>query len=806
MEHVMDLASEISESSSLVSEDMRTLDGSVDGEPRADGLYEERFRVDRRKLESMLLVPAEGGSEAAAERFFLRVMQETSTVIMWPEKLKVGSKSKRDPHVRVAGEPESVRAAKERIMAVLDTRQSNRVTLKMEVSYTDHSHIIGRGGNTISRVMEETRCHVHFPDSNRTNQTEKSNLVTVAGELAGVEKARARVRDLMPLVVMFELPITGCFQAFPDVESPFIQNLQSRYCVQVSFRARSRGPRPGVVVIKGSESDVAPLKEAVKILVDYFCGTLANQVQVCMTLEISPQHHAVVQGGNKMNLQHIRTVTGTTIMFPDLTDPHIPPLRKNTISIRGSLDSVLQARLMLMGSLPLMLTFDLREEAEPDPLTVSKLVEKYDVIISIKPKPKLSVKSVNIRGYERNAGNIYEARRMILGCSDGDEKVAASIPSAYIVTSTDPSFSFRHTVISLSTPTIYSVYHQGGFGGYSSPTSPTSACSSTSPFGYHHNLQPMALTNNCFPQAFPTRPPQAYGIVPGIHPTAQFQHRNTLSAKNLQAFNAYQTHLYPDMYTDFRQGPGSKSSSGVSSPTFPSGSISPCDFPFGHQNTMLHDFTAELQNRMASQMNDGLANWERDRRVTSCPDYEEKQLLALNAMRQTPNPSQARVPTPTWAGYGFSKSSRQTSSSDKGLFCDTPDSTTSVKNETHQRRSPWDDPISSVKNGPDFGFSSNLIDSVSSLPKPSVVAAKDLSTLLHSMGLTKYIELFVEHEIDLELFKTLTENELRDLGIHAFGVRRRMLLTIAELNKKTVFSGSAAPGAERRAAVASKDV
>lgn len=56
-----------------------------------------------------------------------------------------------------------------------------------------------------------------------------------------------------------------------------------------------------------------------------------------------------------------------------------------------------------------MLTFDLREEAEPDPLTVSKLVEKYDVIISIKPKPKLSVKSVNIRGYERNAGIVCKS-------------------------------------------------------------------------------------------------------------------------------------------------------------------------------------------------------------------------------------------------------------------------------------------------------------------------------------------------------------------------------------------------------------
>ena len=122
-----------------------------------------------------------------------------------------------------AGDPEAVRTARERIMAVLDTRvscitnlfisdgsydylhnylqQSNRVTLKMEVSYTDHSHIIGRGGNTISRVMEDTRCHVHFPDSNRTNQTEKSNLVTVAGELIGVEKARARVRVINYLAV-----------------------------------------------------------------------------------------------------------------------------------------------------------------------------------------------------------------------------------------------------------------------------------------------------------------------------------------------------------------------------------------------------------------------------------------------------------------------------------------------------------------------------------------------------------------------------------------------------------------------------
>ena len=49
----------------------------------------------------------------------------------------------------------------------------------MDVSHTEHSHVIGKGGNNIKRVMEDTRCHIHFPDSNRNNQSDKSNQVVV---------------------------------------------------------------------------------------------------------------------------------------------------------------------------------------------------------------------------------------------------------------------------------------------------------------------------------------------------------------------------------------------------------------------------------------------------------------------------------------------------------------------------------------------------------------------------------------------------------------------------------------------------
>ena len=61
---------------------------------------------------------------------------------------------------------------------VLFCVQSSRVTAKVELSFTEHSHVIGKGGHNIKKVMQETSCHVHFPDSNRSNNpTEKSNQV-----------------------------------------------------------------------------------------------------------------------------------------------------------------------------------------------------------------------------------------------------------------------------------------------------------------------------------------------------------------------------------------------------------------------------------------------------------------------------------------------------------------------------------------------------------------------------------------------------------------------------------------------------
>ena len=43
-------------------------------------------------------------------------------------------------------------------------------------------------------------------------------------------------------------------------------------------------------------------------------------------------------------------------------------------------------------------------------------------------------------------------------------------------------------------------------------------------------------------------------------------------------------------------------------------------------------------------------------------------------------------------------------------------------------------------------------------------------------GLAKYTDLFLRHEIDMQTFATLTETDLKEIGIQTFGARKKLLL------------------------------
>ncbi|XP_069840196.1 ankyrin repeat and SAM domain-containing protein 3 [Dendropsophus ebraccatus] len=62
---------------------------------------------------------------------------------------------------------------------------------------------------------------------------------------------------------------------------------------------------------------------------------------------------------------------------------------------------------------------------------------------------------------------------------------------------------------------------------------------------------------------------------------------------------------------------------------------------------------------------------------------------------------------------------------------------------------------------------------------PPYSGPKDLAELLEQIGCSKYLSVFQEQDVNLRIFLTLTETDLREVGITLFGPKRKMTSAIA---------------------------
>ena len=60
----------------------------------------------------------------------------------------------------------------------------------------------------------------------------------------------------------------------------------------------------------------------------------------------------------------------------------------------------------------------------------------------------------------------------------------------------------------------------------------------------------------------------------------------------------------------------------------------------------------------------------------------------------------------------------------------------------------------------------------------------DIQHWLKGIGLSEYIDAFVENAVDHELLPHLTNEDLKDLGIGRLGDRKKLLLAIEQLEPK----------------------
>ncbi|XP_066545124.1 ankyrin repeat and SAM domain-containing protein 3 isoform X2 [Amia ocellicauda] len=70
-------------------------------------------------------------------------------------------------------------------------------------------------------------------------------------------------------------------------------------------------------------------------------------------------------------------------------------------------------------------------------------------------------------------------------------------------------------------------------------------------------------------------------------------------------------------------------------------------------------------------------------------------------------------------------------------------------------------------------------------PPPAYAGPKDLAEFLEQIGFSKYLPLLEEQDIDLRIFLTLTENDLKEVGVTLFGPKRKMTSAIARWHSST---------------------
>ncbi|MBZ3879599.1 Ankyrin repeat and SAM domain-containing protein 3 [Sciurus carolinensis] len=63
--------------------------------------------------------------------------------------------------------------------------------------------------------------------------------------------------------------------------------------------------------------------------------------------------------------------------------------------------------------------------------------------------------------------------------------------------------------------------------------------------------------------------------------------------------------------------------------------------------------------------------------------------------------------------------------------------------------------------------------------RSSYTGPQDLAALLEQIGCLKYLQVFEEQDVDLRIFLTLTESDLKEIGITLFGPKRKMTSAIA---------------------------
>jgi protein bicaudal C len=644
-----------------------------------------------------------------------------------------------------------------------ETYWQSRVTLKIDVPFTDHSHIIGRQGRNTQRVMKETGCHIHFPDSNKNQDMDKSNQVSVAGPLNNVENARHMIRDLAPLTVTFELKqLKAGVDPQSLIDHPALESLTQTEDLHVLVRHNRSSGQP-FALVRGSAHQERTIRNAVHKLQDlvFHKGT---PVMCSLSLEILQPQQETVKGPNNSNIHVISQRTGAQIHFPT-----VERSGATTFYIQGPLDSILAARRHIIGCLPVFMMFELRSDQGMNP---SNWEMEHNVIVSIKQKRGSDSKTVLIRSLESNLTNVYAVRRKLMGSVAEAEPVVLCPDYAFMSELSCPQAAAAAALLS-------------GLAG---------------PMG--------ALTVNTGPRLhlppilspLTQLPPTLFQVSPDACPTSGYVSSESVPGPSSDGSRQHtpnddddDTQIIVGTAATLPHSPPRPTARVLEEEMKPRTPGTPND-PVPGCSPLASAVFRSAQN---ISRNNGRTDWKAPgaERSGGLLDRDTEHLFACRHMQA--EPQGPRTPTGYWTGMGFSRTmpdgvlrsqlpipeeEEEVSEGERGGRLARVDENAELTGTL----GPW--PVG-VNASPVYNrqaFMATMHFEQSLLPEASqalrgLVLQEDLPALLTAMNFGQYLDFFVDQEVDFATFLTLSEEDLKSIGINTIGARRKIMSLIDSL-------------------------
>lgn len=341
----------------------------------------------------------------------------------------------------------------------------------------------------------------------------------------------------------------------------------------------------------------------------------------------------------------------------------------------------------------------------------------HDIFISARPKARQNTMCVVMKGIEKFITNIYDARHALLKLTS--EPVVANVPQTYYG-------PFDHEIFK------------------SSNISELIASSMT----YNNGMMPIP-----FPMTVPWGgvPPElswrSRSSTSPLTTTMLQQHNQMINSMPIPSINVSGGDLHSSGYSTFN------SDSSMIKNESANGSHNSSPESAGYQNhsEAMRSYEASPQQMQRSAANDAAMMY---------PGLDPRMIAGLRAMSVSPHAGEMRTPTATWQGMHLSRTSPSA--------METP-----ISNNSWIESAPLENTAGMFNN-----MTTTVLDSTPVRHRTQLSKYNDIATLLTGLGLEQCIPNFINAEVDMTIFPTLTEQDLIVMGIKTLGSRRRIMMAV----------------------------